>query len=64
MHTTDTKKTEAISHAEREADRSMIPQTIFRNEDSAGWWHTNPFASLLKRSEVYMSVLPSRYFRR
>lgn len=58
----DTTQTEAISHAQYAADKYCLPQTIFRNEDTRGWWHTNPFASVLGSADVYMTVLPERFF--
>jgi hypothetical protein len=43
------------------ADDCGIPQTVFCN-DIAGWMHTNPFDRVLKRSEVFETILPHRYF--
>lgn len=50
-------------YAESMADKFCLPQTIFRNDDTGGWWHTNSLASVLQSSEVYVTVLPERYFR-
>lgn len=62
MNTTDTKQAEAIDAATRAATSIGLPQTVYRNADSAGWWHTNPFARLLDRAELALTMLPANYF--
>lgn len=52
----------AEMYAVRRADECGVPQTVFRNPQVAGWWHTNPFASILINSEIFITILPSRYF--
>jgi len=59
----DTSLLAAKLHARRKADEFMLPQTIFRNSDTAGWWHTNSFASVLAKAEVFATILPARYFQ-
>lgn len=59
----DTSLLAAKLHAERSADEFVMPQTIFRSLDSSGWWHTNPFASVLRNSEIFVTILPERYFK-
>jgi hypothetical protein len=57
----DTTLEEAQAAAARFADESCLPQTVYLLKDS-GWWHTNPLASLLVSAEVFVTVLPLRYF--
>lgn len=56
------KRSAAQVMAMRAADTYGLPQTVYRNADSAGWAHTHPFASFLARSEVFVTVLNSNYF--
>lgn len=58
----ETPRRAALSYAEVAADASGLPQTIFRDHDSAGWWHTHSLAGRLAKSELWISMLPSRYF--
>ena len=58
----DTKIDEAERHAREVADQCGLPQTLYRNSDSSGWWHTNALATLLGKAEIFMTVLPTRYF--
>lgn len=58
----DTNLQAAQDSAVRVADQCGLPQTIYRNADSGGWWHTNALAPLLQKSEVSVTVLPFRYF--
>lgn len=58
----DTSLQTAQNSAVRMADKCGLPQTIYRNADSGGWWHTNALAPLLQKSEVSVTVLPVRYF--
>lgn len=58
----DCKLSEAIDYATRAADTSGLPQTVYRNETSGGWWHTNFAAPLLDRAELSVTMLPARYF--
>ncbi len=59
----DTTLPEAELHAAHVATTIGLPQTVFRNADSGGWWHTNPMASLLANAELSVTVLPATYFR-
>lgn len=52
----------AINHATRAADKFMLPQTVYRNAESAGWGHTNPLSRLLEKAELALTVLPERFF--
>lgn len=58
----DTSLQTAQNSAVWMADQCGLPQTIYRNADSGGWWHTNALAPLLQKSEVSVTVLPVRYF--
>ena len=44
------------------ATKHSLPQTVFRNKDSAGWSHTNPFSKCLNQSQVFFTALPENYF--
>lgn len=59
---TETTQDEAVAAAKRASDEYALPQTVFKNEDTCGWWHTNPLSTALKGAQVVMTVLPSRYF--
>ena len=59
----DTSVLAAKLHAARSSDESMLPQTIFRTPDTAGWWHTNCHSRLLNKAEVFVTILPTRYFQ-
>lgn len=58
----ETSMETAVMTAEAAANESCLPQTVYLNADTAGWWHTNAFASILSRGAVAVTVLPSRYF--
>lgn len=60
--TLNTTIAEAEAHASICASQCGLPQTIYRNADSSGWWHTNALAPLLNKAELHMTVLPARYF--
>ena len=62
MGVCDTTIKEAEASARRMADKAMLPQTIYRDSDSSGWWHTNPLSPRLEKSEVFVTVLPARFF--
>ena len=59
---TDCKVNEAISIAEHIADASGLPQTVYRDANSAGWASTNALANRLDGAEKLMTALPIRYF--
>lgn len=59
---TDTTMRQAQDAPERAADRHGLPQTVYRDQDSGGWWHTNALAPRLTRAEVAFTALPTRYF--
>lgn len=58
----DLKFLDAVRHAERCADSSSLPQTVFTNAASGGWWHTNTFASCLQHAQLSVTVLPAHFF--
>lgn len=62
VRSTDTSLASATVHAETMADDTGLPQTVYRNENSGGWWHTNSLADLLRNADVFMTALPKRYF--
>lgn len=49
--------------AMRDADKFCLPMTVYRNETSYGWTYTNPLATLLNKAEVFVTILPARYFQ-
>lgn len=54
----------AVHQARKFADESGMPQTVYRDSESGGWWHTNPFALRLSGPGCLraLTVLPARYF--
>ena len=58
----DTRIEPACDRAAAKASEYMLPQTVYRNADSAGWSSTNPFSGLLHKAEVWVTMLPARYF--
>lgn len=46
----------------RAADSTGLPQTVYRGEQSCGWWHTSSVARLLYKTEMFVTVLPRNYF--
>lgn len=58
----DTSLSEAILCARSGSEASQLPQTVYRNADSGGWWHTNAFARILAGAELSVTILPPRYF--
>ena len=58
----DTRIDHACDRAAVNANAFMLPQTVYRNADSAGWASTNPFSGLLHKAEVWVTMLPARYF--
>jgi len=59
----DTSLLAAKLYAKRGADASSLPQTIFRTPQTAGWWHTHCHARVLEKAEVFVTILPARYFQ-
>jgi hypothetical protein len=49
--------------AMRDADKFCLPMTVYRSENSYGWAYTNPLAPFLKKSEVFVTILPARFFQ-
>lgn len=61
-HPDETAPDAAIGAAHRGADLSGLPQTVYRDGDSCGWWHTNALADRLRKAQLMLTVLPARYF--
>lgn len=53
----------AIDLATKAADDYTLPQTVYRNADTCGWANTNFLAPVLDRSELFVTILPARYFQ-
>ena len=53
---------QSFEAAQRAADNFGLPQTVLRNADTCGWWHSNPFARSIAVSELHATYLPARYF--
>jgi hypothetical protein len=49
--------------AMRAADQHWLPMTVYRNSDSYGWAYTNPISRVLHQAEVFVTILPSNFFR-
>lgn len=49
--------------AMRAADVYGLPMTVYRNADTHGWAFTNPLARVLRKAEVFVTVLPIRLFQ-
>ena len=47
----------------RDADKFCLPMTVYRNETSYGWTYTNSLAPLLRKAEVFVTILPARFFQ-
>lgn len=59
----ETTQEHAMRAALQTADKTGISQTVFRNADTCGWWYTHPFATVLGRSELFVTILPERWFQ-
>jgi hypothetical protein len=46
----------------RDANKFMLPMTVYRTADTYGWAYTNPLALVLRKAEVFVTILPGRYF--
>lgn len=49
--------------AMRAADEHCLPMTVYRNADTHGWAFTNPIARVLHKAEVFVTILPARFFQ-
>lgn len=58
----DVCRNSAFQRAERATLKFGIPQTVYRNNDSGGWSHTNPMAKFLVSAEKFVTILPANYF--
>lgn len=61
---TDICLDEAVRLAHVASDETGLPQTVYRDDSSGGWSHTNALANRLgsRKAELMMTVLPARYF--
>ncbi|QJE03700.1 hypothetical protein HH212_26765 (plasmid) [Massilia forsythiae] len=48
--------------AMRAADETGLPMTVFRTADTHGWAYTNPISRVLHKAEVFVTILPARFF--
>lgn len=48
--------------AMRAADEHGLPMTVYRTADTHGWAYTNPISRVLHKAEVFVTILPSRFF--
>jgi len=48
--------------AMRAADEHGLPMTVYRNANTHGWAFTNPIARVLHKAEVFVTILPARFF--
>lgn len=48
--------------AMRDADKHGLPMTVYRTADTYGWAYTNPLSRVLYKAEVFVTILPSRFF--
>ena len=53
---------QAIAGAHRAADKTSLPQTVFRKLGKNAWWHAHPLCRLHERIEQRVSILPVNYF--
>lgn len=49
--------------AMRDADKFMLPMTVYRTSETYGWAYTNPVAPVLRKAEVFVTILPARFFQ-
>jgi hypothetical protein len=62
QRSTDTTLQQGIDAAQRAADTYDMPQTVYKDADSGGWWHTHAFANRLAHAQVHATMLNARYF--
>jgi len=49
--------------AMRAADEHGLPMTVYRTADTHGWAYTNPISRVLHKAEVFVTILPARFFQ-
>jgi hypothetical protein len=56
---------EAWQYAEAAADKHGLPQTLYSDAESCGWWHTNALANRVHAPGVllHVTILPANYFQ-
>lgn len=57
-----TKLPEAMAEAAKQADRIGLPLTIYKAENTCGWWFTNSLSAWLRGAKLHATVLPFNYF--
>lgn len=53
----------AIELAKEASDKTGLPQTVYRDDDTCGWTHTNFAARVLGSAKVDSTWLPRFYWR-
>lgn len=48
--------------AMRVADEHGLPMTVYRTADTHGWAYTNTIARVLHKAEMFVTILPTRFF--
>jgi hypothetical protein len=48
--------------AMRAADEHGLPMTVYRTKETHGWAYTNPISRVLNKAEVFVTILPARFF--
>lgn len=48
--------------AMRAADEHGLPMTVYRTAETHGWAYTNPIARTLHKAEMFVTILPTRFF--
>lgn len=58
----EVKQGVAVAHAAQKANDFGLPQTVYRTEETSGWANTNPLSNNLRNAEVFVTMLPDRFF--
>ena len=48
--------------AMRAADEHGLPMTVYRTAETHGWAYTNPISRVLHKAEMFVTILPARFF--
>jgi len=48
--------------ATRAAEEQGLPMTVYRTSDTHGWAYTDPISRVLDKAEVFVTILPARFF--
>jgi hypothetical protein len=49
--------------ARRDADKFGLAMTVYRTAETYGWSYTHSLADVLRKAEVFATILPSRFFQ-